>query len=248
MFLLKVLFIAIYELIKLSSANRVVRKYLQNNMLDAAVEVAEASTTKFSHRVMEAAKTPVEVIGAQNIDPSKTYLIVSNHQSIFDVPILNGYLGVFSGFIGKQSIAKYPLVGKWISLEICGMIDRSSSRRAIETINKAADILKRGVNQIIFPEGTRTRDGKVHEFKAGAFKIATKAKVEVLPVAIVGAYEMFPKNSFKLRPGDIKLVIHPPIATEGMTTQELATITRDLISATVENHSFEFDKESLDLV
>ena len=248
MFLLKVLFIAIYELIKLSSANRVVRKYLQNDMLEAAVEVARVSTSKFSHRIMKAANTPVEVIGAEHLDPSKTYLIVSNHQSVFDVPILNGYLGVFSGFIGKQSIAKYPLIGKWISLELCGMIDRSSPRRAIETINNAAEILKRGVNQIIFPEGTRTRDGKVHEFKAGAFKIATKAKVEVLPVAIVGAYEMFPKNSLKLKSGDIKLVIHPPISTEGMGTQELATITRDLIAATVENHSFEYDKESSDLV
>ena len=248
MFLLKVLFIAIYELIKLSSANRVVRKYLQNDMLEAAVEVARVSTSKFSHRIMEAANTPVEVIGAEHLDLSKTYLIVSNHQSVFDVPILNGYLGVFSGFIGKQSIAKYPLIGKWISLELCGMIDRSSPRRAIETINNAAEILKRGVNQIIFPEGTRTRDGKVHEFKAGAFKIATKAKVEVLPVAIVGAYEMFPKNSLKLKSGDIKLVIHPPISTEGMGTQELATITRDLIAATVENHSFEYDKESSDLV
>lgn len=248
MFLLKVLFIAIYELIKLSSANRVVRKYLQNDMLGAAVEVAAASTSNFSHRVMEAANTPVEVIGSEHLDPSKTYLIVSNHQSIFDVPILNGYLGVFSGFIGKQSIAKYPLVGKWISLDICGMIDRSSPRRAIETINKAAEILKKGVNQIIFPEGTRTRDGRVHEFKAGAFKIATKAKVEVLPVAIVGAYEMFPKNSLALKSGDIKLVIHPPISTEGMTTQELANITRDLIAATVDNLSFQYDKESSDLV
>lgn len=243
MFLIKVLFIAIYELIKLSPVNRVVRKYLSNNMLDAAVEVASAATSKFSHRVMEAVNSKVEVIGSEHLHPEKTYLIVSNHQSIFDIPILNGYLGVFSGFIGKQSIAKIPLIGKWISLEICGMIDRSSPRRAIETINNAAEILKKGVNQIIFPEGTRTLDGKVHEFKPGAFKIATKANVEVLPVAIIGAYEIFPKNSLKLRSNDVKLVIHPPISTQGKGTQELASITRNLISATVENHSYRQETE-----
>lgn len=236
MFLIKILIIAIYELIKLSPANRTVRKYLENGMLDAAVQVAEVSTGHFSHRIMDAAHSPVEVVGAENLDRNKTYLIVANHQSLFDVPVLNGYLGMFSGFIGKESISKIPFVRKWLGLEICGMIDRSSPRRAIETINKSVEILKNGVSQIIFPEGTRTPDGKVYEFKAGAFKLATRSKVEILPVAIIGTYEMLPKKSLKFKPNHVKLVIHPAISSEGRSTQELATITRDLISATVENH------------
>lgn len=236
MFFIKIFFIAVYELIKLSPANRTVRKYLQNGMLEAAIQVAEISTQRFSRRIMDAAHSPVEVIGAQYLDRNKTYLIVSNHQSIFDVTVLNGYLGMFSGFIGKESISKIPFVRKWLGLEICGMIDRSSPRRAIETINKSVEILKSGVSQIIFPEGTRTPDGKVHEFKAGAFKLATRGKVDILPVAIVGTYEMLPKKSFKFKPNHVKLIIHPAISPEGRGTQELATITRDLISATVENY------------
>jgi 1-acyl-sn-glycerol-3-phosphate acyltransferase len=163
----------------------------------------------------------VEVEGIEKIDPAERYVIVSNHLSQFDIPLLFWVLPLHGRFLSKKELFKIPLVGQ--AMRTIGIIeiDRTSgtsSRRAInEGVEIAAD---RGYSLIVFPEGTRSTDGDLLPFKKGAFRIAIDTGLPLVPVVIDGTQFINKPGSKIFRPGTARVVICDPIETSDLTNKD----------------------------
>lgn len=167
----------------------------------------------------------VSISGLEQLDPTRPYIFAANHQSQFDIFVLQGYLGFDFRWMAKKELFAIPLFG-W-AMRRAGYIavDRGHGRRALASLNEAAKEIAAGTSVIIFPEGTRSPDGKLKNFKAGAMVLAIKAGVELVPVAVVGTHEILPKGRLLARPGRVTVRIGPPMATESYNLkqkQELA--------------------------
>ncbi|MBQ7035098.1 MAG: 1-acyl-sn-glycerol-3-phosphate acyltransferase, partial [Clostridia bacterium] len=142
------------------------------------------------------------------------------HQSLLDAFILIGHMPNTQSMVAKKELEKTPLLASWMKAGKCIFIDRSSARAGMVCIKQGADLLADNVNVTIAPEGTRNNGGEILEFKGGAFKMATKAKAPILPVAIEGTYQLFEGNGKKLRPAKVIMSVLDPIPTEGLTREE----------------------------
>ncbi len=161
-------------------------------------------------------------------DPRHPYVVVSNHQSMVDIPVVS-HLPWEMKWIGKEELFKLPIIGWMMHLSADIKVDRKSARSGATALITAQRFLAQKCSVMIFPEGTRTLDGKVRAFADGAFHLAIRAKVPVLPVALDGSFDCIPKNSWKFgKPSDILLKILPPIDTTGYTVERVAEL-RDLV-------------------
>ncbi|MCX7832700.1 MAG: 1-acyl-sn-glycerol-3-phosphate acyltransferase [Ignavibacteria bacterium] len=149
--------------------------------------------------------------GEENLPTKESYLYISNHQSYMDIPILMKALPGNIRFVYKKSINKIPLFGWAMYLAGYIPIDRSDVRDAIKSLKKASKLLKKGLSLVIFPEGTRSSDGAIHEFKKGLTIIAEEAKCNLVPVTIKGSYEILPRGTSKIKSGTVKVKIDRPI-------------------------------------
>lgn len=167
---------------------------------------------------------PVTVLGRDNVDPEQSYVVVSNHQSLSDILVLYGWLGIDFRWVMKQELRSIPGLGA--ACEKLGhiYIDRSNHQAAIESINAAKDRIAGGTSVLFFPEGTRSNDGRLKRFKKGAFRFALDAGLPVLPVTVDGACDVLPARRYDLRPGRARLVIHPPVATEGLAAKDVPAL------------------------
>lgn len=176
----------------------------------------------------------VSVEGKHNINPGTSYVVVSNHQSAYDIFLIYGWIGIDIRWIMKKELKKVPGIG--FGSEMVGHIflDRSNPIKAMESINEAKKKLVNGTSVVIFPEGTRTKNGELGVFKKGAFKIASDLGLPILPVTIVGTEKILPNNSTNLLPGRVKLVIHQPIGVDqynGMDVEKLINEVREKIQS-----------------
>src|SRR4030042_429205 len=146
-----------------------------------------------------------------------SYIIISNHQSHFDILALVTTLGIQFRWFIKKEVLKIPLFGYALYASRNIFIDRSNTARAIESINKGMDRLPKGAGVMVFAEGTRSADGKIQEFKKGGLKIAITHKIPILPVTVNGSRRVLPKGSLVVKPGKIQIVIGDPIDTSGYT-------------------------------
>lgn len=153
----------------------------------------------------------VKVSGLENLNPKQSYVIACNHQSIYDIFVVYGWLPMIFKWVMKAELRKIPLVGK--ACEAAGhiFINRSNPIAAKHSLEKAEEQLQNGVSVVIFPEGTRTYDGKMGSFKRGAFRIATDLSLPIVPVTLRGCYQTLPRNTFNVTPGLIEIIIHKPI-------------------------------------
>ena len=180
------------------------------------------------------ALTRVKIIGNEHIAPSKSYIFVANHQSMFDIFLVYGYLNAKFKWIMKQELRKTPLLGK--ACESMGhiFVDRSSPMRAQKSLKEAQERLLQGHNSIfLFPEGTRSANGKLGRFKRGAFTIARDLHFPIIPVSISGAYDVLPKGGWHITPGQITMTIHQPIDTTNLTDDNLGEMVdnvRDIVA------------------
>jgi 1-acyl-sn-glycerol-3-phosphate acyltransferase len=157
----------------------------------------------------------VSVKGKENIERGKPYVFVSNHASMFDIPTVVIALDGNVNIVFKKELTRVPVWGWALRYGHFIMIDRSNPREAMESIERAAKSIHNGSSVILFPEGTRTTDGKLQAFKRGAFSLAVKAEVPVVPVTINGTFNILPKGSFNVRPADISVIISEPVTTAG---------------------------------
>lgn len=213
------------------------RWLLKKGRLDEKEALVRRVAIKWSHFCVNATKSTVTLIGTENFPPvDEPLLFVANHQSAFDIPFVLGYLDRRVGFISKVENRKIPLLGPWLELGNCVFIERGNAREAVKSIAEGAKLLKSGYSQGLFPEGTRSADGKLGPFKAGGFKLAEKAGVRILPVTIVGGNRLMPKGTFKITPQDIKLIISPPIDMTGMSTHEVSALCHSIIETNLKTY------------
>lgn len=159
--------------------------------------------------------TRVHVTGSEHLDPNQAYVFAANHQSNVDPPLLFAYLGPITGAIAKKELTKFPVMKQGFPLAHVVPIDRSNRESAIESTRLGAAELRKGYSLMAFPEGTRTVDGRVKEFKKGVFFMALEAGVPVVPVVINDTRLVWRKGDKVVTPGDVYLEILPPVSTAG---------------------------------
>jgi len=167
--------------------------------------------------ILFVSRVKVTVNGLENIDPSRSYVYMSNHQSNFDIPVLLAYLPVQFRWLAKAELFRIPIFGRAMRGAGYVKIDRFNRESAFASIDEAAAKIKNGVSVMIFPEGTRSRDGNIRPFKKGGFIMAMDAAVPIVPVILLGTWTIMEKSSLKINTGEVALNIASPIATTGYT-------------------------------
>ncbi len=153
----------------------------------------------------------VQVAGKQYIEKDRSYVIISNHQSLYDIFVVYGWLGIDIKWVMKKELAKIPGVGFGSKKVGHIFLDRSNSRVALETLNAAKKKLVNGTSVVIFPEGTRSVTGQPGTFKKGAFKLAFDLGLPLLPITICGTKDIMPTGTLDIKPGKVQMIIHKPI-------------------------------------
>ncbi len=176
---------------------------------------------KYTTKIINRTGGTLTIIGEENIIIDKPVVFTPNHQSYFDIPALISSINTPIAFISKKEMLKIPVISTAVLELNSVMLDRSDIKSAAKSVLDAIKILKSGQSLVVFPEGTRSKDGLVHDFKPGAFKIATKPKVPIIPVSIIGARDIFEGNNYKIKKNDIKVIFHEPIYTENLSKQEI---------------------------
>lgn len=174
----------------------------------------------------------VEVRGRENISKDQSYIFVSNHQGAFDIWAIYGYLNHNFKWMMKKSLEKIIFVGYACKRAGHIFVDSASLQSIKETIEKSRHQLKDGMSMVIFPEGTRSKDGEMGSFKRGAFMLAGEFRLPVVPLTIDGAYRIMPKDTIIPGWGKIILTIHHPIfpGEKGFNTRELMSQCYETIS------------------
>ncbi len=162
----------------------------------------------------------VEVEGLEHANPDRAQVFLANHQSFFDIFALAGYLPVQLRWVAKASLFRIPFVG-W-SMHASGYISvqRDDRKNAYQAFMASVDKLKSGASIVIFPEGTRSKDGKIGEFKKGGTLLASRAGVPIIPVTLIGTRGIIPKGSTAVHPGKVKIILSPEIDLETANSQK----------------------------
>lgn len=159
--------------------------------------------------------------GLEHIDPAQPEVYAANHLSALDIPVLYASLPTQFRILAKRELFRYPFMGWHLTRSGQIPIDHGDARASLRGLNRASDSLRNGMPLVIFPEGGRSRDGRLQNFMGGAFYMAIKAQAPVVPVVLVGTYEHLPMNSFHLRPGRVDMIVGEPIPTTGMVPREM---------------------------
>jgi 1-acyl-sn-glycerol-3-phosphate acyltransferase len=144
---------------------------------------------------------------------------MSNHQSNFDIPVLLGHLNVQFRWLAKMELFKIPIFGHAMRKAGYISIDRNNREAAFESLKAAAHKIKSGVSILIFPEGTRSRDGKMRPFKKGGFVMALDSGAPIVPIVLTGTRSIMTKGRFRINPGKVSMMIHQPIQTSEYTRE-----------------------------
>jgi 1-acyl-sn-glycerol-3-phosphate acyltransferase len=175
--------------------------------------------------------TPVRVIveGGENAHREQSYVVVTNHQSMYDILLIYGWLELDLKWVMKKELRKVPGIG--LGCEKAGhiFVDRKKPKQAAQAIKEALARMGKGVGILFFSEGTRSRDGHLLPFKNGAFRLSVEQNLPILPVTLVGTRDVQPGNTLSLFPGAIRMVIHPAIEPSGKDAGELREETRNTI-------------------
>ena len=201
---------------------------------------AQAIARNWARSAISANGSVIKVSGIENVPTAGGVLFIANHQSNFDIPILIGFVPRDKGFIAKNELLKVPVFSMWMKYLGCVFIDRNDARQSLRMLNQAAERLKEGHSLVIFPEGTRSKDGIVGQFKSGSLKIALKANVPIIPVTINGSIDIMPKGSSFIKSADVEIIISPPLILDEIVEKDPSAITekvRSIIVANLNNHS-----------
>ncbi len=197
--LLSTLALALYFLLGLSG-----RQALQERFLYLTART-------WARLLIGLAGARVDVSGLENLPTHTGVLFVSNHQGAFDIPLLIGYVPGLKGFVAKKEVSRLPIVGIWIKLLRCIILDRKNLRQSARAIALGVSDLRAGHSLVVFPEGTRSKSGAMNRFKEGSFKLATRSGAAIVPLTIDGSYRLLEGNRGRITPGKVRLHIHAPV-------------------------------------
>jgi 1-acyl-sn-glycerol-3-phosphate acyltransferase len=196
--------------------------------------------------LLKIARVPVQVEGLEHLRPGQAYVYAANHRSNFDIFVLISILPGRFLFVAKKSLFKIPVFGQALSAIGSVSVDRENLQSAIQSLNRAAAIVKSGISMIIFPEGTRATSRELLPFKKGVFVMALKAGQPIVPVSISGTRFIQPRKSLRVRPGPVKVVIASPIAPDTFRRKEdLMAAVRQAINASYDP-DFPYGSENLE--
>ena len=175
--------------------------------------------SSWSKMTLKLCSVEVRVRGIENIKTDGAYIFVTNHASMFDIPAIMSVLPRVR-IMFKKELSYVPIWGWALRWGHHVMVDRGKGTEAMKSLDRAAVAIRTGGSIILFAEGTRTRDGKLQPFKRGAFSLAAKSGVPIVPISINGSFKILPKSSLDIRPSPIELAIEKPIETTGISSRE----------------------------
>lgn len=185
----------------------------------------------WSWLIMRTILSPVKVTGLDQIDTSRPHVYAANHGSAIDIPVLYDNLPFQFRIAFKKELLSYPVVGWQLkrSGQIC--IDQQNPSHSISSIRAALKGLQQGLPLVIFPEGGRTPDGEIKPFLQGAFFLAIKAQVDIVPIALVGTYELLPMNTYHIKCRPLEMRVGKPISTTGLKMRDLPALSAQVQKA-----------------
>ena len=174
----------------------------------------------------------VVAVGLDRLDPAQSYVFMSNHVSNLDPPILVPLIPRRTSVLVKKELFRVPILGRAMRMADLVAVDRRDRDAAIASVRAGAAVVRSGLNMTVYPEGTRSRDGRLLPFKKGPFYLAEEAGVPIVPVTILGTFEMQPKGYFGVRPGTATVVFHPPVPPVSFTDRDalIAAVTAQVAS------------------
>lgn len=191
---------------------------------------------------------PVELEGLEHVEPGRSYVVVANHLSQYDILLIYGYCGLDLRWVMKAEIGWIPFVAQGCRAIGHIFIDRGNPEQARAAINRAVGDLSDGAGVLFFAEGTRSRNGKLMPFRKGAFRVAADRGMAILPMTVVGTREILRPGSIRIRPGPARLIIGTPIEPQPgaveHAAQGLCERTREQIARTLEAHGADYPGKS----
>lgn len=200
------------------------------SLWDRAGRQQHAIAQVWARILLRLAFSPVTVVHPERLRQPGACVYASNHLSYMDTPALFGSLPFQFRILANHYLFKYPVIGWYITRSGQVPIDQSSLRSQIAGLSRGVATLKAGMPILIFPDGSRSSDGHVRQFLAGAAFMAIRAQVPLVPMALVGTYELLPMHTYSLSPRPLLLVVGEPIATAGMTTKKADALTKQLLT------------------
>lgn len=167
---------------------------------------------RWALRLLRVCKVNVQISGIENIQPGSTYIYVSNHSSLFDIPVMLGMIPDDIRIMYKKELEKVPFLGMALKSSPFISVNRSDPRNAMAGLEEAIKSVQEDVSIVIFPEGTRSKDGTLGAFKRGAFVLASRSGKTIIPISIVGTNKILPTKSFDFKHGQVKLIVGKPMA------------------------------------
>ena len=183
--------------------------------------------------ILKTCGVQVEVHGSENLAAGSTYVLASNHQSLFDTPILFAYLPLSFRILYKRSLNRIPFLGWHLFLSGHVPVERESPTKATESLDHAAERIRSGTSVAVFPEGTRSYDGAMRVFRKGSFRLALKAATPVVPLTIAGSHLVMKRGRVTVYPRKVRLTIGEPIPVDGLAESDAAALS-ERVRAVVE--------------
>ena len=188
--------------------------------------------------ILKTTGVDVDVVGLEKLTPGATYIFVANHSSHYDTPVVFTHIPFQVRIIAKKSLAMFPVLGWHLSRGGHLFVDRKDPDRT-GILNRWRALVSQGLSLIVYPEGTRTPDGRVARFKAGSFLLAIQAGLPIVPLSIIGTRESMPKGRLRTEPAHVTLVVHDPIQPPAIAepsvhdAKELADKVHDIVAAPI---------------
>lgn len=172
--------------------------------------------------------SPVTLTGREKLHLHETAVYVSNHLSYYDTPVLFSKLPFQFRILAKQGLWKIPFIGWYLNHSGQVPVDQSSARNAVASLNRGVQTLRHGLPLVIFPEGGRSASGHPQPFVSGAAWMAIKAQVPIVPITLIGTYELLPIHTYHLYPRPLQIIVGDPIPTTGLATRDADALTRQV--------------------
>ena len=185
-----------------------------STIVDRTGDFGHACARLWARLILRTTGVRVQVEGAGQLDPARSYVLAANHQSIYDIPIIFASLPLQLRIVAKASLGRFPFVGWHLQRTGHLLVDRRNPGAAV--VLKMKRLVRESHSLIVFPEGTRSEDAAVGRFKKGSFLVAIDAQLPVVPVSVAGSRHVMKKNRLMVCPGRVRLTVHPPIATTGL--------------------------------
>ncbi len=212
---------------------------LTSSLFDRRGSIAHGCARAWSWLILATTGVRVCIHGLDQLTPGSAYVFVSNHQSIYDIPVIFASLPYQLRIIAKESLGNFPFLGWHLRRTGHMLVDRRNPDRA-GIQKRASELVRHGLSLIVFPEGTRSADGCVGRFRGGSFLLAVAAGLPIVPISIGGSRHVMRKGRLAVRPGRVDLAVHAPIATpatpnpSAQEVRALAERVREIVASRVD--------------